>query len=123
MLILDAENLKNTNFLHVKKMVNFGFSARIIGVMTRSDYAWLAAMRVRSRASPHSAELQGRALAIRKIFTLDFYAWHKNLHKKFFAFQKFNFIRQLYFDRGCLRKRGVAVTSKIENLKIKTTQK
>ena len=81
MLILDAENLKNTNFLHVKKMVNFGFSARIIGVMTRSDYAWLAAMRVRSRASPHSAELQGMALAIRKIFTLDFYAWHKNFHK------------------------------------------
>ena len=83
MLIFDAENLKNTIFLHVKKMVNFGFSARIIGVMTRSDYAWLAAMRVRSRASPHNAELQGRALAIRTIFTLDFYAWHKNLHKTF----------------------------------------
>ena len=83
MLIFVAENLKNPTFLDVQKMVNFGFSARIIGVMTRSDYAWLAAMRVRCRASPHNAELQGGALTIMTIFTLDFYAWHKNLHKTF----------------------------------------
>ena len=113
MLIFNAENLKNIIFLDVKKMVNFGFSARIIGVMTRSDYAWLKAMRVRSRTSPRSAELQGRALAIKTISMLHFYASHKKFAYKIFAVQKFNFIRQLYFDRGCLRIWGVAWTCKM----------